>query len=592
MSDWKKNFHSITYQDIGPIIRGSEVIFRTWAPFATGLELISGEQTIMASKDEFGIWEAHMPWIGETVDYLISIDGRAPLPDPASRYQPNGVYGHSRVIQYPLPVSTEFVNLHMPSAIIYELHTGTFSPQGTFAGIAERLEHLVDLGVSAIELMPVSQFEGRWNWGYDGVFPYAVHNTYGTPSDLRELVERCHSMNLSVILDVVYNHIGPRGNIFESFGPFFSNRYMTPWGASLNFDGEWSDYVRAFFIQNAIFWLDAYGFDGLRLDAIHGIADNSPVHFLTELTQTVRKHFARTGKRPVIIGESDMNNPRVIQGLEMGGYGLDAQWCDDFHHSVHALATCEKHGYYSDYGEPEQVAEAFRHGFVYSGIYSSFLHRTRGYRDRRYRNDQLVVFSQDHDQVGNRPGSQRPTSYAGMDASMAMAAAAILSPYVPMLFMGEEFGTFSPFWFFIDTSDPSFASAVDKGRKEEFSYLDWAGDHIEPSDPRALMESRIPWSDLHSSEAQKIFGEYRKLISIRRSMKLGSGIRPVVGIHGALVTAKYLETPIGVILCAFNLSEKPANIPAVHGRILFSRNCATEGNGLITESYGVAVIQK
>ena len=592
MSEWKKNFPSITYHDIGPIIRGSEVIFRTWAPFATGLEFISGKRRIIASKDEFGIWEAHMPWNGETVDYVISINGGAPLPDPASRYQPNGVFGHSRVIQYPLPGNTEFVNLHMPSAIIYELHTGTFTPQGTFAGIGERLEHLTDLGVSAIELMPVSQFEGRWNWGYDGVFPYAVHNTYGTPGDLRELVERCHSMNLSVILDVVYNHIGPRGNIFAAFGPFFSNRYMTPWGASLNFDGEWSDYVRSFFIQNAIFWLDVYGFDGLRLDAIHGIVDNSPMHFLAELTRTIKKHFAGTGKRPVIIGESDMNNPRVIQGPEMGGYGLDAQWCDDFHHSVHALATGEKQGYYMDYGEPEQVAEAFRHGFVYSCIYSCFLHRTRGYRDRRYRNDQLVVFAQDHDQVGNRPGSKRPTSYAGMDASMAMAAGAILSPYVPMLFMGEEFGTISPFWFFIDTSDRSFASAVDKGRKEEFNYLDWVEDHIAPSDPRAFMESRIPWHDLHSSKGQKIFGEYRKLISIRRSMKLGKGIRPVVRIDGALVTATYLDTPMGVIQCAFNLSEKQVNIPDMHGRILFSRNCANDGNGLLMESYGVAVIQK
>jgi maltooligosyltrehalose trehalohydrolase len=592
MSAWKKNFPSLTYMDIGPSIKGSEITFKTWAPFAARLEIISDKERINASRDEFGIWEAHMPWKDQAVDYMISIDGRAPLPDPASRFQPDGVFGPSRVIPHSLHNDMEFVNIHMPSAIIYELHIGTFSPEGTFAGVGERLRHLADLGVSAIELMPVSQFEGRWNWGYDGVFPYAVHNTYGTPDDLRELVERAHSMKLSVILDVVYNHIGPRGNIFAEFGPFFSGRYMTPWGEALNFDGEWSDYVRAFFIQNAIYWLDVYGLDGLRLDAIHGIVDNSPTHFLADLTRAVKKHFARTGKKPLIIGESDMNNPRVIQGMEMGGYGLDAQWCDDFHHSVHAIATGEKQGYYSDYGEPEQVVEAFRHGFIYSGEYSGFLHRNRGYSDRRYRNDQLVVFAQDHDQVGNRPGSQRPTSYASLDASMAMAAAAILSPYIPMLFMGEELGTISPFWFFIDTPDPSFASAVDRGRKDEFNYLDWAQEHIAPSDPRAFMESKIPWDELHSSRGQRIFGDYRNLISIRKSMNLGSGIRPMMRINGSLVSATYMETPLGDVQCAFNLSEKPLTIPGVNGRILFSRNCTRKADDLLMESYGVAVIQK
>ncbi len=568
------------------------MVFRTWAPFARKLEILSGHRRIEAKKDEFGMWHGYMTWTGEIPDYKISIDGGAALPDPSSRFQPEGVFGPSRVIQFPEDASRGFVNIHMPSTVIYELHTGTFSPQGTFSGIAERLDHLADLGINAIELMPISQFEGRWNWGYDGVFPYAVQNTYGTPDDLLELIEKAHSMNFSVILDVVYNHMGPRGNVFPSYGPFFSRKYMTPWGASLNFDGEWSDYVRAFFIQNAIFWLDAYGFDGLRLDAIHGIVDNSPTHFLAELTQTVKKHFQDTGKRPVIIGESDLNNPRVIQGIDMGGYGLDAQWCDDFHHSFHSVVTGERQGYYSDYGEPEQAAETFRHGFVYSGLYSRFLHRTRGYRDMRYRNDQLVVFAQDHDQVGNRPGSERPTTYAGLDASMVIAAAAILSPYVPMLFMGEEFGIKSPFWFFIDTSDSSFASAVDKGRREEFSYLDWVGDYTAPSDPRAYLESRIAWDELDSDSTKKVLGEYRDLISIRKRMDLGSGIRPVVKMEGTLLFASYSGTPIGDILCIFNLSDKHAEITGLPGRILFSRNSRESDDGYLMESYGIAISQK
>ncbi len=592
MSSWQRNFPEITYRNIGPSIAGSEVVFRTWAPFARKLEILSGHHRTEASKNEFGMWQGYMMRTDDILDYKISIDGGAALPDPASRFQPEGVFGPSRVIQFPDHASRSFVNIHMPSTVTYELHTGTFSPQGTFSGIGERLDHLVDLGINAIEIMPISQFEGRWNWGYDGVFPYAVQNTYGTPDDLLELIEKAHSMNFSVILDVVYNHLGPRGNIFSSFGPFFSKKYMTPWGQSLNFDGEWSDYVRAFFIQNAIFWLDAYGFDGLRLDAIHGIVDSSPTHFLAELTQTVKKHFQDTGRRPVIIGESDLNNPRVIQGIDMGGYGLDAQWCDDFHHSIHSVVTGEKHGYYSDYGEPEQAAETFRHGFVYSGVYSKFLHRTRGYGDRRYRNDQLVVFAQDHDQVGNRPGSERPTSYAGLDASMVIAAAAILSPYIPMLFMGEELGTKSPFWFFIDTSDSSFASAVDKGRREEFSYLDWVGDYIAPSDPRAYMESRIAWDELDSDSTKKVLGEYRDLISIRKRMNLGSGIRPMVKIQGNLLTAKYSGTPIGDIQCIFNLSDKPAGISELPARILFSRNSRKFGDGYLIESHGIAIIQK
>lgn len=591
MSSWQRYFPEISYRDIGPHVTGSEVVFTTWAPFARKVEFLLDQHRIPAQRDDFGMWHAYTAWTGDAVDYMISVDGSA-FPDPASRYQPDGIWGPSRVISFPASAERSFVNIHMPSAIIYELHTGTFSAQGTFTGIGERLRHLADLGVNVIELMPVSQFEGRWNWGYDGVFPYAVHNTYGTPHDLMELMKRAHSMNFSVILDVVYNHIGPRGNVFSAFGPFFSNRYMTPWGPSLNFDAEWSDYVRAFFIQNAIFWLDVYGFDGLRLDAIHGIVDSSPTHFLAELTQSVKKYFEGTGKRPVIIGESDMNNPRVIQNVQMGGYGLDAQWCDDFHHSMHAIVTGERQGYYSDYGEPDQAAEAFRHGFIYSGEYSRFLHRTRGYKDRRYRDDQLVVFAQDHDQVGNRPGSQRPTAYAGMDASMATAAAAILSPYVPMLFMGEEIGSVSPFWFFIDTSDPSFASSVDKGRKSEFSYLDWHVDHVAPSDPHAFTESRIAWDELHSESGNKILKEYQKLISIRKSMHLGNGIRPMVRINGKLLTVSYSGTPAGDITCLFNLSDRTVNIPDVSGEILFSRNCRDSSGELLMESYGVAVIRK
>ena len=525
------------------------------------------------------------------MDYTISIDGGAPLPDPASRFQSEGILGPSRVIHFPDHVDRKPVNINMSSSIIYELHTGTFSLDGTFAGIGKKLKHISDLGANVIELMPVAQFEGRWNWGYDGVFPYSVHNAYGTPFELIDLIQAAHSMNLSVILDVVYNHMGPRGNVFPKFGPYFSSRYMTPWGPSLNFDGENSDYVRAFFIQNAIYWLDVYGFDGLRLDAIHGIVDNSPVHFLAELTQAVRKHFHGTQKKPVIIGESDMNNPRVIQSPEMGGYGLDAQWCDDFHHSVHSLVTGEVQGYYSDYGDPRQVAEAFRHGFVYSGIYSGFLHKTRGYRDRRYRNDQLVVFAQDHDQVGNRPGSERPASYAGIDAAMAMASATLLSPYIPMLFMGEELGSVSPFWFFIDTSDLAFAASVDRGRKDEFSYLDWSGDYVAPSDPRAFTESRILWDGLRNESVQETLEEYRKLISIRKKMGLGNGARPFVDMAGKLLSVTYSGTSTGDVRCVFNFSGEQASIPGLHGRMLFSRNSRMSGDALLLESYGVAVMQ-
>lgn len=294
MGGWKKTFPELSYRDTGPAIGQSEIRFTVWAPYARTLDLVVGDRKYPAESDEFGIWRTYIPMGNEQVSYMYSIDGLEGLPDPGSRYQSQGVFGPSSVVPMEDFTSRNFVNINLRDTVIYELHTGTFSQEGTFAGMIKKLDHLADLGINAIELMPISQFEGRWNWGYDGVFPYAVHNTYGTANDLRKLVEEVHSRKISIILDVVYNHLGPRGNVFPKYGPYFSSLHKTAWGPAMNFDGEWSDYVRQFFIQNAIFWLDAYGFDGLRLDAIHGIFDSSPSHFLAELSKSVKNHFSET----------------------------------------------------------------------------------------------------------------------------------------------------------------------------------------------------------------------------------------------------------------------------------------------------------
>jgi maltooligosyltrehalose trehalohydrolase len=400
--------------------------------------------------------------------------------------------------------------------VIYELHVGTFTPEGTFEAAIPRLPALRELGVTAIELMPVASFPGSRNWGYDGVGLFAPQRTYGGPSGLLRLVDACHAHGLAVVLDVVYNHLGPEGNYLAEFGPYFTDRYSTPWGQAINFDGEDARGARDFVIANALYWVHEYHIDSLRLDAIHGIFDASAIHILRELNEAVQRLARRLGRIVPVVAESDLNQRRVVDSVRKGGYGLAGQWMDDFHHCVHTLVTGEKAGYYADFGSLEHLAKAYTDGFVYDGGFSTFRGRPHGTSTRDLPTERFVVFAQNHDQVGNRAGGERLSSLADFEALKLAASAVLLSPYAPLLFMGEEYGERAPFLFFTDFGDPALRAAVSRGRREEFAAFGWTGEIPDPQDPASFARSKLTW-DLRTVYPYRWLLEYyRTLLALRR----------------------------------------------------------------------------
>jgi maltooligosyltrehalose trehalohydrolase len=364
---------------------------------------------------------------------------------------------------------------------------GTFTPEGTFEAIIPHLDELRELGITAVELMPVAQFPGTRNWGYDGVYPFAVQNSYGGPEGLKRLVNACHGRGIAVVLDVVYNHLGPEGNYLWDFGPYFTDRYKTPWGSAINFDGPHSDPVRRLFIENALYWVTEFRMDGLRIDAVHGILDFSAYPFLEELASAVHEKAERLNRRVYVIAESDLNDTRVIRSRELGGYGLDAQWNDDFHHALHTLLTEDQTGYYQDFGRLGDLVKAFREGFVCSGQYSSYRRRRHGNSSRDIPAGCFVVFAQNHDQVGNRMRGERLSQLVCRERMKLAAGVVFLSPFIPLLFMGEEYGETAPFPYFISHSDADLVEAVRRGRREEFAAFGWSQ---EPPDPQIPMTRR------------------------------------------------------------------------------------------------------
>jgi len=383
---------------------------RVWAPKPAKVALEIANQRLPMRPDESGgWWSIGTELAAPGVDYAFVLDGGKPLPDPRSPSQPGGVHGRSRVIDHG---SFHWSDVHwnpppLSSGIIYELHIGTFTPAGTFEAALERLSHLTELGVTHVELMPVAEFSGDRGWGYDGVDLYAPHHAYGGPDGLKRLVDGCHARGLAVILDVVYNHFGPSGNYLAQFGPYQTDHYRTPWGDAVNFDGRGSDEVRRFLCDNALMWLRDYHFDGLRLDAIHAIVDTSAVHFLEQLAREVAALQARLGRHLMLIAESNLNDPRIVRPIEAGGYGIDAQWSDDFHHALHALLTGEHSGYYQDFGYLSELKTAITDGFVYQGQFSQHRHRPHGTPSRHLPGERFIICSQNHDQVGNRAQGER-----------------------------------------------------------------------------------------------------------------------------------------------------------------------------------------
>jgi maltooligosyltrehalose trehalohydrolase len=495
--------------------------FDVWAPHANAVDvhiLAPEERFIPLKKDAFGYHSGIVEDVSGGVRYLYRLDGQKERPDPASRFQPEGVHGPSAVVD----PGFDWEEPHWPGIplqqyIIYELHVGTFTREGTFEAVIERLDALKSLGITAVELMPIAQFPGDRNWGYDGVNLFAAQNSYGGPAGLKRLVDACHRRGLAVILDVVYNHFGPEGNYIGEYGPYFSDRYQTPWGSPINFDGAYSDDVRRFFIQNGLYWVTDCRIDALRLDAVHAIFDFSARPFLQELAETVHRQAERLNRRIHLMPESSLNDTRLIRSRELDGFGMDAQWNDDFHHSFHTVLTGEQEGYYRDFGRFTQLIKAYREGFVYSGEYSPYRKRRHGNSSRAIDARRFVVFSQNHDQVGNRMNGERLSRLVPFDALKLAAGAVLLSPYLPLLFMGEEYGETAPFPYFISHTDPDLVRAVREGRRSEFADFKWMGEPPDPQDERTFMSAKLdPSLRQQAGENQVLYAFYQELLRLRR----------------------------------------------------------------------------
>lgn len=465
-----------------------------------------------------GYWRATVAGVGAGARYRYRLDDDRERPDPASGWQPEGVFGPSAVVDHAaFPwTDTAWRGLAWPQAVIYELHVGSFTPAGSFDAIIPRLPELRELGVTALELMPVAAFPGARNWGYDGVFPFAAHAGYGGPDGLKRLVDACHRQGLAVILDVVYNHLGPEGNVLGNFGPYVTDAYRTPWGGAINLDGPQSDPVRRYFIDNALGWLRDYHIDALRLDAVHALYDLSARPFLAELAAAVRA-FSRRSRWPRrLIAESDRNDARLLRPPAQGGDGLDALWSEDFHHALHALLTGERQGYYADFGRLEDLAAACREGFVYAGRYSRYRRRRHGNSAADRPPEQFVVFSQNHDQVGNRRDGERLLALAGFEAAKLAAAAVCLAPAIPLLFMGEEYGEAAPFLYFVDFADSQLMAAVRRGRAEEFRAFAWTEEPPDPAAAATFERSRLSWRWTEDEHDGVLRRYYRTLLALRR----------------------------------------------------------------------------
>jgi maltooligosyltrehalose trehalohydrolase len=408
--------------------------------------------------------------------------------------------------------------LPLQDHVLYELHVGAFTSEGTFEAIIPHLEDLRSLGITAVELMPLAQFPGECNWGYDGVYPFAVQNSYGGPEGLKRLVNACHQKGLAVVLDVVYNHLGPEGNYLGNFAPYFTDRYRTPWGAAVNFDGAESDHVRRFFIENALYWITEFHVDSLRIDAVHAILDFSACPFLEELALAVHETAEEVNRRIYVIAESALNDSRVIGSQETGGYGLDAQWNDDFHHALHTLLTGEQSGYYMDFGHLEDLAQAFRQGYVYAGKYSPYRRRRHGNSSSHIPARQFVVFSQNHDQVGNRMMGERLSELVSFERLKLTAGVMLLSPFIPLLFMGEEHGETAPFPYFVSHSDPRLIEAVRKGRKAEFASFGWVAEPLDPQDRATFQRAKVNHNLRHEGHHRVLADFYHELIRLRKQI--------------------------------------------------------------------------
>jgi maltooligosyltrehalose trehalohydrolase len=572
---------------------------RVWAPFAESVALVTEGQRFEMIKDETGWWSARIADDIARADYAFSIDGGEPVPDPRSPSQPNGVFGYSRPLDHSAFQwsDAEWRQPPLASSIIYECHVGTFTEDGTFDAFADRLPYLKDLGITHLELMPVAEFPGNHGWGYDGVDLFAPHHAYGGPDGLKRMVNACHHAGLAVILDVVYNHLGPSGNFLQKFGPYLTDRYHTPWGDAVNFDGENSGEVRRFLCDNALMWLRDYHIDALRLDAVHAIFDSSAIHFLEMLASEVRSLASHLGRPLFVIAESALNDPRLVAAQEVSGFGLDAHWSDDFHHAVHTYLTGERASYYEDFGLLSQIAKALSHPYVFDGSYSNFRKRKYGRPAIGLTADRFVVCIQNHDQVGNRMKGDRLGQLVSTGYLKVAAALLITSPFVPLLFQGEEWSASNPFQYFTDHQEPELARAVREGRRNEFRHQ--SGDEVpDPQAQQTFERSKLNWQERDRGQHREMLEWYRSLIALRRDVPALRSPRLEQVEVAFEESAKWLRVRRGDIVVVFNMSKTRQRVPiGCAGRptsmVLWSANDITVGtDGVDLPPASVAILRE
>ncbi|WMJ74210.1 malto-oligosyltrehalose trehalohydrolase [Cytophagaceae bacterium ABcell3] len=560
-----------------------------WAPHAQQAEVYLTQKDVKLPLEQkvYGYWQLTTEQIKSGDYYQYILNGEKKLPDPASISQPEGVHGPSQAIDLTYKWSDQsWNNIPLEDYILYELHTGTFSPEGNFEGIEKKLDYLKELGITAIEIMPVSQFPGQRNWGYDGVYPFAVQESYGGVLGLQHLVDTCHKKGIAVILDVVYNHLGPEGNYLAEYAPYFTDKYNTPWGKAINFDDAWCDGVRKYFIENTLMWFRDFHIDALRMDAVHAIKDFSPKHILREIKEHVNELQKTTGRNHHLIVELDLNDNKFITPLEDHGYGMDAQWIDEFHHALRVTTGEEKTGYYADFDGLKHLAKSYKDAYVYDGIYSPHRHRNFGTKTDNNPGKQFVVFSQNHDQTGNRMLGERSSQLVSYEMLKVMAGAVISSPYLPMLFMGEEYSETHPFLYFVSHGDPNLIEAVRKGRKAEFAAFHAKGEAPDPQDEKTFETSKLQWELLDKHAHKTLFRYYQTLIALRKKQPALKNLnRKNVEVYPdeekqSLILHRWHENQH--IVCVMNFSKQAQNInlPSVNMEwVKLLDSAAPEWNG-------------
>ena len=593
-SDWSGRAFATARRGQGPGV----TTMRVWAPGKERVEVeVAGERRPMGAQAE-GWWQLEVPEAGPGTDYAFCLDGGPPRPDPRSAWQPAGVHGPSRLVDHDAFAWTDlhWRGMPLPGAVLYEMHVGTFTAEGTFDAAVGRLDALVDLGVDAVELLPVNAFAGRWGWGYDGVAWFAVHEPYGGPEGLKRFVDACHARGLGVVVDAVYNHLGPAGNYLPEFGPYLTEAHHTPWGPAVNLDMPGSEQVRRYVMDSALAWLRDYHVDGLRLDAVHALVDERATHLLEELAVEVEALGAQLRKPLWLVAESDLNDARLVSSREAGGYGLDGQWADDVHHALHATLTGERAGYYGDFGSLPTLAKALTGVFVHDGTWSSFRGRRHGKPvPPVLSGHRFVVYLQDHDQVGNRAVGDRIASTLSDGLLKVGAALVLTSPYTPMLWMGEEWGARTPWQFFSD-HEAELGEAVSKGRRAEFATHGWETEDVpDPQAEQTYRDSQLDWSEREGAREQELLAWTRSLLALRRERpELTDGRRDRVQVTYD-EDERWVVVRRGQVAVVCNLGEQRRTVPVPGsplGVLLASAHGFTFGDGQVeTDGESVVVLE-